>query len=135
MLRFYCNCLFSEKVDLWSAGIVLIMMLTGEHPFHTDNMEQLFTEILMGEILVESFMDEYYGQISDEAIDLVKALIKKDPRERLSAKQALDSDWMKMKLKTKEALEATKKSLRKLMESKRRGYRPEAYEKQSLADL
>ena len=31
------NAWYSEKVDLWSAGIVLIMMLTGGNPFNTGN--------------------------------------------------------------------------------------------------
>ena len=83
-------------------------MLTGNHPFNTDNMEQLFSDILNGEALVQNFMGNYRGEISDEAIDLVKALIKKDPIERLSAKQALQSDWMNTKIHRKDTLKATK---------------------------
>ena len=65
------------------------MMLTGKHPFNTDDTKQLYKEIMNGECIVENIIDGYYGQISDQAIDLVKNLIRKDPRERLSAKRAL----------------------------------------------
>ena len=99
---------FSEKVDLWSAGVVLVMMLTGEHPFNTDDTKQLFKEIVNGESQVENLIDGYYTQISDEAIELVKALVKHDPKERLSAKQALDAPWFKAKLKNRESLEQAK---------------------------
>ena len=27
------NCIYNEKVDMWAAGIVLYMLLTGSHPF------------------------------------------------------------------------------------------------------
>ena len=32
---------YDEKVDLWSAGIVLIMMLTGDYPFDDSDREKL----------------------------------------------------------------------------------------------
>ena len=53
--------MFSEKIDLWSAGIVLIMMLTGEHPFNTDDPKQLFKQIMNGEMIVENLIDDYLG--------------------------------------------------------------------------
>ena len=56
----YYDYLYREKVDLWSAGIVLVMMLTGEHPFNTDDTKQLFKEIMNGEMLVECAIDQYY---------------------------------------------------------------------------
>ena len=68
-----------------------------------------------GEMIVENLIDDYFGQLSEMAIDLVKALIKKDPHERLSAKQALESKWMITKLRTSEPLENTKQSLRQRM--------------------
>jgi len=32
------NCVYTEKVDMWAAGIVLFMLLTGHHPFNTTGM-------------------------------------------------------------------------------------------------
>ena len=32
---------YNEKVDIWSAGIVLYMMLSGEQPFNSDNIPML----------------------------------------------------------------------------------------------
>ena len=32
---------YDEKVDIWSAGIVLYMMLSGEQPFNSDNIPML----------------------------------------------------------------------------------------------
>lgn len=32
------NCVYTEKVDMWAAGIVLFMLLIGHHPFDTNAM-------------------------------------------------------------------------------------------------
>ena len=55
------------------------MMLTGEHPFNTDDPKQLFKEIMDGETMVENAIDANI-EISNSAIELVKALVKRDPR-------------------------------------------------------
>ena len=83
------------------------MMLTGEHPFDTDDTPQLLKQILNGEMLVENYIDEQFDTISYDAINLVKLLTKKDPRERISAKQALDSNWIRTKLRESESLQKT----------------------------
>ena len=67
-----------EKVDMWSAGIVLVMMLTGAHPFNTDDTTQLYEDINNGETIVRQMFAEYTN-ISDEAKQLVYGLIKCDP--------------------------------------------------------
>ena len=37
---------YTTKVDIWAAGIVLIMLLTGQHPFDiTGSTPKLITEI------------------------------------------------------------------------------------------
>ena len=52
-----------------------------------------------GEMLIENTIDEAFDTISYDAINLVKLLTKKDPRERISAKQALESKWICTKLR------------------------------------
>jgi serine/threonine protein kinase len=32
---------YDEKVDIWSAGIVLYMMLSGKQPFYDENVSKL----------------------------------------------------------------------------------------------
>lgn len=45
---------YSEKVDIWGAGLVLFMMLIGSHPFDLDGSTvKLFAEILNGEQIVK----------------------------------------------------------------------------------
>ena len=57
-----------------------------------------------GEMLIENTIDEAFDTISYDAINLVKLLTKKDPRERISAKQALESKWICTKLRQSESL-------------------------------
>lgn len=52
--RLIDNCVYSEKVDLWAAGIVLVMLLTGSHPFETMGMtSKLIEDIMNGEQIVD----------------------------------------------------------------------------------
>jgi serine/threonine protein kinase len=44
------NCVYTEKVDMWAAGIVLFMLLIGHHPFDTNAMTvKLIEQIMDGE--------------------------------------------------------------------------------------
>ena len=37
---------YDNKVDIWSLGIVMYMLLTGEPPFDADNTSLIFEKIL-----------------------------------------------------------------------------------------
>ena len=45
---------YDEKVDMWSAGILLYMMLSGEHPFDSGNISvsQVIQNILQGQSII-----------------------------------------------------------------------------------
>ena len=63
-------------------------------------------------MIVENMIDDQEDKLSTAAINLVKDMIKNDPRERLSAKQALESNWMVTKLRVSEPLADAKDQLR-----------------------
>ena len=67
------------------------MMLTGSHPFNTDDPKELFKHIFNGEMIVENMIDNKIDVLSSAAVKLVKDMIKVDPKDRLSAKEALES--------------------------------------------
>ena len=72
-------------------------------------------------MLIENFIDEQV-HISYDAINLVKMLTKKDPRERFSAKQALESKWICTKLRQSESLKMAKSILQIRAKSKKNGF-------------
>lgn len=82
---------YDEKIDLWAAGCVLYTMLSGVMPFFDENLPRLHKSIRTGTYDLKS---EPWPSISDCAKDLIKKLICVDPKERLSANEALMHEWI-----------------------------------------
>ena len=78
---------YDFKVDLWSAGVVLYNMIVGRQPFQSQG-EELCKNILNKEVVYgEAFKNE-------TLIDLLKQLLNKNPKERISANMAKLSLWL-----------------------------------------
>lgn len=74
--------------DVWSAGVVLFAMLYGAVPFKATNMTDLYRQVLQSS-------PTYKTDISDEAISLLKAILTRNPKERLTCDQIINHPWMK----------------------------------------
>ena len=73
---------YTNKVDLWSVGIVLYNMVKGTQPFSNGEIDNVKEQVLHKEI-------NYSGFKNNELKNLCESLLERDPDKRLSAFQAI----------------------------------------------
>ena len=83
---------YDEKCDLWSIGVIMFILLTGEPPFNGSNDEEILQNVKNGYV---DFSTSIFQEISDEAKDLLSKLLEKVPSKRISAIEALEHPWIK----------------------------------------
>lgn len=83
---------YGPGVDMWSAGVVLYILLGGYPPFWSESEPQLFDMIRKGKY---SFNDPVWSKVSDSAKDCIAKLLVVDPTKRLSASEALEHEFIK----------------------------------------
>jgi serine/threonine protein kinase len=83
--------LYNEKVDIWALGIVMSAALTGSFPFETEDPTLMQLEMISG--LADLLEGPKLESVSDEAKDLLRKLLEEEPKNRVSAEQALNHPW------------------------------------------
>ena len=91
---------YTDACDMWSAGVVLHLLLTGHMPFAApagtppeDEDEAVLATAKAVHWAVTCDAPEWTG-VSDEAKALTRALLQPEPGQRLSAAQALLHPWV-----------------------------------------
>ncbi|KAF6158579.1 hypothetical protein GIB67_040093 [Kingdonia uniflora] len=82
---------YGPEVDVWSAGVILYILLCGIPPFWAE------TETGVAQAIIRSVVDfkrDPWPKVSDNAKDLVKKMLDADPKRRLTAQQVLDHPWL-----------------------------------------
>lgn len=82
---------YGKEVDYWSIGIILYIMLCGFPPFYDENNQELFKAILDCKY---EFPSPYWDNVSDDAKDLIRRILVKDPKSRLTAEEILQHPWI-----------------------------------------
>ncbi|EPS60285.1 hypothetical protein M569_14517 [Genlisea aurea] len=82
---------YGPEADVWSAGVILYILLSGVPPFWAETDNGIFKQILKGKVDFES---EPWPHISDSAKDLVQRMLERDPKKRISAHQVLCHPWI-----------------------------------------
>ncbi|CAA7013655.1 unnamed protein product [Microthlaspi erraticum] len=82
---------YGPEVDVWSAGVIIYILLCGVPPFWAETEQGVALAILRGYI---DFKRDPWPQISESAKSLVKQMLDPDPAKRLTAQQVLAHPWV-----------------------------------------
>ena len=84
---------YDEACDIWSLGIILFIFLCGYPPFEGDDSTEIFRNVLKQQL---KFDDEHWRDISGDAKDLIRQMLDKNPKTRITAEQCLQHNWFKI---------------------------------------
>ena len=93
---------YDESVDIYSIGIVAYFIITGKIPYmiyaNPDPRDYILNNKKSNE-----FDDPLFENISPQGKNLIKSMLSRNPRYRISAEKALKSNWF-ITLETKKTL-------------------------------
>lgn len=82
---------YGPEADVWSAGVIVYILLCGVPPFWAETEQGIFDQVLHGDL---DFSSEPWPCISEGAKDLVRRMLVRDPRRRLTAHEVLCHPWV-----------------------------------------
>lgn len=83
---------YDNSCDIWAVGIVAYILLCGYPPFNGSSDSEIQESTRRGKL---QFSGTHWISKSDDAMDFVKCLLRRDPRKRFTAKEALMHPWMR----------------------------------------
>merc|ERR1719436_2009524 len=85
---------YDHLSDLWSCGVIMYVLLCGYPPFFGETDAEVLSKVRLGNF---SFNQADWKNISEDAKNLIRLMLKMNPRDRCTAEQSLNHDWIKNK--------------------------------------
>eukprot|EP00574_Skeletonema_japonicum_P001056 CAMPEP_0201741886 /NCGR_PEP_ID=MMETSP0593-20130828/47038_1 /ASSEMBLY_ACC=CAM_ASM_000672 /TAXON_ID=267983 /ORGANISM="Skeletonema japonicum, Strain CCMP2506" /LENGTH=1254 /DNA_ID=CAMNT_0048236225 /DNA_START=144 /DNA_END=3908 /DNA_ORIENTATION=+ len=82
------NGRYGKEIDCWSIGVILFILLSGSPPF---DVSAGFDAVASAKVV---FYEDQWKDISSEARNLVRSLLEKDAKKRMSVKEACEHPWV-----------------------------------------
>ena len=83
---------YGPEIDIWSIGVIAYILLTGYPPFHGKSNNRIYARIRESEV---KFRRSEWCMLSSDSMHLVKQILTKDIKKRISVTQALEHNWIK----------------------------------------
>ena len=83
---------YTQLCDIWSAGVILYILLTGDPPFNGASDQIIYNKIMKFDF---SFPENKWKHISKEAKDLLQNHMLVPENKRATAKKVLEHTWFK----------------------------------------
>ncbi|PKA64033.1 Calcium-dependent protein kinase 1 [Apostasia shenzhenica] len=84
---------YGQEADVWSAGVMIYILLSGVPPFWDETEQGIFDQVLKGDL---DFSTEPWPSISESAKDLVRKMLVRDVKKRLTAHEVLCHPWVRV---------------------------------------
>jgi len=82
---------YNSKIDIWSMGVVLYIMLSGKVPFPGRTEPEIIYNVIKGDF---HFDYSAFNAISSECKDFIKKCLIREYEQRYSATEALADPWI-----------------------------------------
>ena len=81
---------YSEKCDVWSAGVILFILLSGDPPFNGQNDSEIYSQVAK----MEYHFGKKWDSMSNEVKDLITHMLAPE-EERYTAAEVIAHPWVK----------------------------------------
>ena len=82
---------YDKSCDVWSIGIIAYTLLCGYPPFNGNDNDRILEAVRRGRYM---FPSGDWSRKSRESRDFIRRLLQKDPRRRMTAREAMDHPWI-----------------------------------------